>query len=69
LVKTDAWNMGMFVEDPAHLMVEAASPENVDTVIVNGAICKAGGHLTRLDRAELMEGATASIRRIIARGG
>jgi 5-methylthioadenosine/S-adenosylhomocysteine deaminase len=67
LVNTCAWNMGMFAEDPAHLIVEAAGPENVDTVIVDGKILKSGGHLTRLDRVEVVGAAQASIQRIVSR--
>ena len=54
LINPDALNMGLFVDDPAHLIVEAASPENVDTVIVDGNILKSGGKLTRLDAADVI---------------
>ena len=35
--------------DPAHLVLEATGPENVDTVVVDGRILKRGGKLTALD--------------------
>ena len=47
-ISTDALNMGV-VTDPAHLVLEATGPENVDTVVVDGRILKRGGKLTALD--------------------
>jgi len=67
LLDAGAWNMGLFADDPAHLIVEAAGPANVDTVIVNGRVLKAGGRLTGLDRAEVMAAARASIAAILER--
>lgn len=67
LLDAGAWNMGLFADDPAHLIVEAADPANVDTVIVNGRVLKAGGRLTGLDRAEVMAAARASIAAILER--
>jgi cytosine/adenosine deaminase-related metal-dependent hydrolase len=37
------------VTDPAHLVLEATGPENVDTVVVDGRILKRGGKLVALD--------------------
>jgi cytosine/adenosine deaminase-related metal-dependent hydrolase len=47
-ISTDALNMGV-VTDPAHVVLEATGPENVDTVVVDGRILKRGGKLTALD--------------------
>jgi cytosine/adenosine deaminase-related metal-dependent hydrolase len=47
-ISTDALNMGV-VTDPAHLVLEATEPANVDTVVVDGRILKRGGKLTALD--------------------
>jgi 5-methylthioadenosine/S-adenosylhomocysteine deaminase len=67
LINPDALNMGLFVDDPAHLIVEAASPENVDTVIVDGNILKSGGKLTRLDAADVIAAAKTSNANIVRR--
>jgi cytosine/adenosine deaminase-related metal-dependent hydrolase len=67
LVNPNAWNMGLFCDDPAHLVVEAASPENIDTVIVNGRVLKSAGRLTRLDCGEVIEAAKASIAGVMQR--
>jgi 5-methylthioadenosine/S-adenosylhomocysteine deaminase len=47
MVSTRQLNMGVFTE-PAHLLVEAAQPESVDTVVVDGRVLKRGGRLTSL---------------------
>jgi 5-methylthioadenosine/S-adenosylhomocysteine deaminase len=49
-VSTDHPNLAVFT-DPAHLLVTAAQPANVDTVIVDGRIVKRNGALTSLDPA------------------
>jgi cytosine/adenosine deaminase-related metal-dependent hydrolase len=41
-------NLAVFSE-PAHMLVEAAQPANVDTVMVDGRILKRGGRLTAID--------------------
>jgi 5-methylthioadenosine/S-adenosylhomocysteine deaminase len=52
LVETGSPNLGVFT-DPAHMLVTAAQPANVDTVIVDGQILKRGGVLTMLDPAQV----------------
>jgi cytosine/adenosine deaminase-related metal-dependent hydrolase len=47
-------NLAVFSE-PAHLLVEAAQPANVDTVMVDGRIVKRGGVLTSVDVPQLVE--------------
>ena len=41
-------NLGVLA-DPAQLLVTAAQPGNVDTVIADGRVLKQGGALTTLD--------------------
>jgi 5-methylthioadenosine/S-adenosylhomocysteine deaminase len=48
MVSTRAANLGVF-GDPAVMLVTAAQPANVDTVIVDGRILKRGGKLTHLN--------------------
>jgi 5-methylthioadenosine/S-adenosylhomocysteine deaminase len=49
MVETRAVNMGGFLEDPSHLLIESALPEHVDTVVIDGRILKRNGRLTALD--------------------
>jgi len=60
MVSTRALNMGLFVGDPAHLLVEAAQPANVDTVIIDGRILKRNGEMTAMDPADVLQGAADS---------
>jgi cytosine/adenosine deaminase-related metal-dependent hydrolase len=48
MVNTRDVNIGVF-SDPAHMLVEAAQPSNVDTVMVDGRILKRRGKLTAVD--------------------
>ena len=48
MVDTRAINLGVF-GDPAHMLVTAAEPSNVDTVVVDGRILKRHGKLTAFD--------------------
>jgi 5-methylthioadenosine/S-adenosylhomocysteine deaminase len=48
LVSTRGANMGV-LSDPAHLLVESATPANVDTVVVDGRILKQNGKFTHID--------------------
>jgi 5-methylthioadenosine/S-adenosylhomocysteine deaminase len=54
MVSTRGVNMGVFT-DPAHLLVEAAEPANVDTVVVDGRILKRQGKLTHIDADQLTD--------------
>ena len=60
LVSTRRVNMGVFT-DPAQLIVEAAQPDNVDTVVADGRILKRGGELTALPEDEILDAAAASL--------
>jgi cytosine/adenosine deaminase-related metal-dependent hydrolase len=65
MVDTRALNLAVLTE-PAHLLVEAAQPANVDTVIVDGRILKRGGRLTSIDVREVVDAAaraSAGVRR------
>jgi len=53
MVDTRHVNLGVF-SDPAHMLVEAAQPANVDTVIVDGRVLKRAGQLTSLDTAAIV---------------
>lgn len=59
-INTNALNMGV-VTDPAHLVLEATGPENVDTVVVDGRILKRGGKLTAINPGTLVAEARAAL--------
>jgi len=63
MVSTQQVNMGVFT-DPAHMLVESAQAENVDTVIVDGRILKRGGKLTALSTGPILDDAAASLEAI-----
>ena len=52
-------NLGVF-GDPAHMLVTAAEPANVDTVVVDGRILKRHGKLTALDIGGIAADAAAA---------
>jgi cytosine/adenosine deaminase-related metal-dependent hydrolase len=68
MVSTRHPNMGVFT-DPAQLIVQAASPENVDTVMVDGRIVKSGGRFASIDMGNIISGARASLAGIRQRAG
>lgn len=59
MVSTHGVNMGVF-SDPAHLLVEAATPANVDIVVVDGRILKRNGKLTHIDGGRLTDETAAA---------
>jgi 5-methylthioadenosine/S-adenosylhomocysteine deaminase len=59
MVSTRGVNMGVF-SDPAHLLVEAATPANVDMVAVDGRILKRNGKLTHIDGGRLTDETAAA---------
>ena len=61
-------NLGVLT-DPVQMLVTAAQPENVDTVLVDGRILKRGGALTTLDMARISRDAQESVRGVLERGG
>jgi len=58
MVSTDALNMAPYT-DPANMLIESTMPENVDTVVVDGRVLKAGGKLTAIESGEVIRGAQA----------
>jgi len=60
MVNTRDVNLAVF-SDPAHMIVEAAQPSNVDTVMVDGRILKRGGRLTAIDTAQVAAEARAAL--------
>ena len=60
MVNTREVNLGVF-SDPAHMLVEAAQPSNVDTVMVDGRILKRRGKLTAGDVDEVVTEASAAL--------
>jgi cytosine/adenosine deaminase-related metal-dependent hydrolase len=59
MVDTRGVNLGVF-GDPAHMLVTAAEPANVDTVVVDGRILKRHGKLTALDTDAIAADAAAA---------
>lgn len=68
MVDTRALNLAVFTE-PAHMLVEAAQPANVDTVVIDGRILKRGGRLTALDSGEVIAAATRASADVRRRSG
>ena len=66
VVSADAPNLGVLT-DPARLLVTAAHPGNVDTVIADGRVLKRGGVLTSYDVAEVAGSARAALAGVLAR--
>jgi 5-methylthioadenosine/S-adenosylhomocysteine deaminase len=52
-------NLGVF-GDPAHMLVTAAQPSNVDTVVVDGRILKRNGRLVHLNAGQIVTEAAAA---------
>ena len=61
-------NLGM-VTDPAQLLVTAAQPGNVDTVIADGRVAKRGGVLTTPDAERIGRDAQRALNGVLARQG
>jgi cytosine/adenosine deaminase-related metal-dependent hydrolase len=59
MVSTRDVNIGVF-SDPAHMLVEAAEPSNVDTVVVDGRILKRHGKLTAIDVRRVVSAAATA---------
>jgi 5-methylthioadenosine/S-adenosylhomocysteine deaminase len=59
MVNTRNLNLGVFT-DPAHLIVEAAQPANVEMVMVDGRILKDRGRLTSMDTKQVVAEANAA---------
>jgi cytosine/adenosine deaminase-related metal-dependent hydrolase len=59
MISTDHVNLGVFT-DPAHMVVEAVQPANVDTVIVDGRVLKRAGKLTAPAVDQMLQDAATS---------
>lgn len=59
MVNTREVNLGVF-GDPAHMIVTAAQPSNVDTVVIDGRILKRGGKLTAINGVQVAIEANAA---------
>jgi len=67
-VSTSGPNLGVLT-DLAHLLVTAAQPGNVDTVIVDGRVLKRAGVLTAVDLAQIRADAQQALAGVRARAG
>jgi cytosine/adenosine deaminase-related metal-dependent hydrolase len=61
-------NLGVLT-DPAHMLVTAAQPANVDTVIVDGRVLKRAGELTTIDLPQVRSDAQRALAGLRARMG
>jgi cytosine/adenosine deaminase-related metal-dependent hydrolase len=68
MVNTRDINLAVFSE-PAHMIVEAAQPSNVDTVMVDGRVLKRGGRLTAIDTGRIADEASATLAALRKRAG
>ena len=68
MVDTRGVNLAVW-SDPAHLLVEAAQPANVDTVMVDGRILKRDGRLTAIDTAQVASESRAALAALRKRAG
>jgi len=59
MVTTNTLNMGVFT-DPTHMIIEAAEPANVDTVVVDGRILKREGKMVACTPAQIIADAKAA---------
>jgi len=66
VVSVDAPNLGVLT-DPARLLVTAASPRDVDLVVVDGRVLKRDGSLTAVDVPEVTRAARESLVGVLSR--
>ncbi|MGH3211496.1 MAG: amidohydrolase family protein [Trebonia sp.] len=66
VVSVDAPNLGVLT-DPARLLVTAASPRDVDLVVVDGRILKRDGVVTGVDVPEVTRSARESLAALLSR--
>jgi 5-methylthioadenosine/S-adenosylhomocysteine deaminase len=66
VVSVDAPNLGVLT-DPARLLVTAASPRDVELVVVDGRILKRDGVVTAVDIGEVTSGARESLAGVLSR--
>lgn len=63
LVRADAVNMAPMT-DPTRMIVQAAQPSNVDTVVVDGRILKRDGKLTAVDLKAVVAAARTTLAKV-----
>ena len=68
MVSTRDVNLGIF-GDPAHMIVTAEQPSNVDTVVIDGRILKRGGRLAAMNVAQITKEAAAANAALRKRAG
>lgn len=68
MLSTNALNMG-YVTDPASIVVEAAQPANVHTVLIDGRILKRNSALTHLAKEEIIKDAKEEFQRLMQKSG
>jgi len=68
MVDTRHLNLAV-VTDPAHLLVEAAQPSNVDTVVIDGRILKRDSVLTAIDVGAVVTEARQALAAVRQRAG
>ena len=68
VVNTRALNLAV-MGDPVGMIVEAASPANVETVVVDGRILKRDGRLTAMDQDVVVREAAAAFEDVRKRAG
>jgi len=68
VVCADGPNLGVLT-DPVQLLVTAAQPGNVDTVVVDGRVLKRGGALTTLDFERISRDARQALSGVLERAG
>ncbi|HSZ40596.1 MAG TPA: amidohydrolase family protein [Trebonia sp.] len=66
VVCVDAWNLGVLT-DPARLLVTAAHPGNVDTVVADGVVLKRDFALTGYDVAGVAASARSALAGVLSR--
>jgi len=66
VVSVDAPNLGVLT-DPARLLVTAAHPGNVETVLADGRVLKRAGELTSYDVAEVTRSARDALAGVLTR--
>jgi len=66
VVSVDAPNLGLLT-DPARLLVTAAHPGNVETVLADGRVVKRSGELTSYDVGEVTRSARAALAGVLTR--
>jgi cytosine/adenosine deaminase-related metal-dependent hydrolase len=66
LVRAKDINMGPS-NDAVRMIVQAAQPSNVDTVLIDGRVLKRGGRLVHIDPARLIDDAAETMARVRAR--